>query len=417
MSSRRHKQWLGLLASALLVLGACATNTTLGPASATRGATWVGTWGASETAPAPNASGYKNQTLRLIAHASLGGDQVRVRLSNAFGTRPLVIGGASIGLQASDAANVPDSTRPLTFGGRTSVTIPPAAVAVSDAVELTVAAQTNVSVSIFLPTETGAATVHPLATQTSYVSSEGNFVTDATAAPFAQTLQVWPFLSAIDVRAKTSARAIVAFGDSITDGFKSTVDANRRWPDYLASRLRTAGAATAIVNHGISGNRILHDALAGRPMFGPNALARFDRNVLAVSGATHVVVLIGINDIGMGGPERNPDEAVSAADIIAGLGQIAARARARGLKVIGATLTPFGGAGYYSAQGEDKRQAVNAWIRGARDFDACIDFDLATRNPAQPNQLLSAYDSGDHLHPNDAGYEAMAQSIDLQLFR
>jgi lysophospholipase L1-like esterase len=353
----------------------------------------------------------------LIAHASLGGGQVRVRLSNAFGTRPLVIGGASIGLQASGAANTPGSTRPLTFGGRTSVTIPPAAVAVSDAAELTVTAQANLSVSIFLPGDTGAATVHPLATQTSYVSGEGDFVANDAAAPFAQTLQVWPFLSGIDVLASSSARAIVALGDSITDGFKSTVDANRRWPDYLASRLRTAGAATAIVNHGISGNRILHDALAGRPMFGPNALARFDRNVLAVSGATHLVVLIGINDIGMGSPERNPDEVVSAADIIAGLGQIAARARAQGLKVIGATLTPFGGAGYYSAPGEVKRQAVNAWIRSAQDFDAYIDFDLATRDPAQPNQLLPAYDSGDHLHPSDAGYEAMAQSIDLQLLR
>src|SRR5688572_28375567 len=245
MSSQRRKQWLGLLASALLVLGACA-STTLGPASAARGAIWVGTWGASETAPAPNASGYKNQTLRLIAHASLGGDQVRVRLSNAFGTRPLVIGGASIGLQAAGAANAPGSIRALTFGGRAGVTIPPAAVAVSDPVVLMVAAQANVSVSIFLPGETGAATVHPVARQTSYVSSEGNFVASEAAAPFAQTLQVWPFLSGIDVLVNGSARAIVTFGDSITDGFKSTVDANRRWPDYLASRLRAAGAATAV---------------------------------------------------------------------------------------------------------------------------------------------------------------------------
>jgi lysophospholipase L1-like esterase len=288
---------------------------------------------------------------------------------------------------------------------------------VSDAVELTVAAQANVSISIFLPADTGPATVHPLATQTPYLSGEGNFVADEAAAPFARTLQVWPFLSGIDVRTKTAVGAIVAFGDSITDGFKSTVDANRRWPDYLASRLRAAGVASAIVNHGISGNRILNDAIAARPIFGPNALSRFDRNVLSVTGATHVVVLIGINDIGMGGPERNPAENVSAEDIAAGLRQIAARARAQGLKAIGATLTPFGGAAYYSEQGEDKRQAVNAWIKSARDFDACIDFDLATRDPSQPNQLLPAYDSGDHLHPNDAGYEAMANSIDLQLFR
>jgi lysophospholipase L1-like esterase len=404
-----------ITASLLLALGACTTQTRASAASA-QGATWVATWSTSETAPVPNASGFKDQTLRLIAHTTLGGDQVRIRLSNVFGIKPLVIGSAGVGLQATGAALAPGSHRPLTFGGRSGVTIPPAAVMLSDPIDLSVAPQSNLSISLFLPGDSGAATVHPGATQTSYVSGEGDFVARTEAAPFAQTLQTWPFLAGIEVRAKPGTRVIVAFGDSITDGFKSTVDANRRWPDYLSRRLLSAGSNVAIVNQGISGNRILHDALAGRPIFGPNALSRFDRNVLAISGATHVVVLIGINDIGMGSPERNAAEVVSAEDIIVGLRQLAARARARGLKVIGATLTPFAGAGYFSAQGEEKRQAVNAWIRSAKDFDGFIDFDAATRDPAKPTQFLPAYDSGDHLHPNDAGYEAMAKGVDLKLF-
>ena len=405
-----------IVANLSFALGACSTAP-VGSASSAQGATWVATWGASETAPAPNATGFKDQTLRLIVRTTAGGDQVRIRLSNTFGTKPLAIGSASVALQATGAAIAPGSDRPLTFGGRASVTIPPAAVVLSDPVNLAVPDQANLAVSVFLPGESGAATVHAMALQTLYASGEGNFVSRAETAPFDQTLQTWPFLSGVEVRANTRPRVIVAFGDSITDGARSTADANRRWPDYLSSRLQAAGSHIAIVNQGISGNRILHDALGGCSGFGPNALSRFDRNALTVTGATHVVILIGINDIGMGSPERNPAENVSAEDVIAGLRQLAARAHARGLKVIGATLTPFTGAGYYSAQGEEKRQAVNAWIRTAKDYDGFIDFDVATRDPEKPTQLLPAYDSGDHLHPNDAGYEAMAKSIDLQLFR
>jgi lysophospholipase L1-like esterase len=208
----------------------------------------------------------------------------------------------------------------------------------------------------------------------------------------------------------------VAFGDSITDGFKSTVNANRRWPDYLSARLQAAGEKIAVVNQGISGNRILHDSGMGQPRFGPNALSRFDRDVLSVSGASHVVILIGINDIGMGSASRSPAEAVSADEIIAGLKQLALRAHARGLQVIGATLTPFAPAAYFTEEGETKRQAVNAWIRTTTDYDRVIDFDAAVRDPANPRQLQPAYDSGDHLHPTDAGYKAMADSIDLGVF-
>jgi lysophospholipase L1-like esterase len=412
-----RRSLLALLAAGIvLALGACASA----PASSVTRDTsphWVGTWGAAETVPAPDDPGYKNQTLRLIARATLGGDRVRVRISNTFGTRPLTIGAASIALQSEGATLDADSVRMLTFGGQASVVIPPAAVILSDAVELTVPSRRNLAVSLHLPGETGPATVHPLALQTSFVSGEGNFVANATAEPFKQTLRAWPFLSGIEVQASERARTIVTLGDSITDGYGATTDANHRWPDYLIARLHAANADVAVVNQGISGNRILHDAMGPRPVFGPNALSRFDRNVLAVSGATHVIVLIGINDIGMGNPDRSPGEVVSAERIIVGLGQLATRAHAQGLKILFGTLTPFKGAGYYTEQGEAKRQAVNAWIRSATEIDGFIDFDAATRDPANPLQFLPAYDSGDHLHPSDAGYEAMAKSIDLKLLQ
>jgi lysophospholipase L1-like esterase len=217
------------------------------------------------------------------------------------------------------------------------------------------------------------------------------------------------------VPAKTT-QGIVAFGDSITDGFKSTNNANQRWPDIFAERLRTAGKQMAVVNQGISGNRILNDSLTPQMRFGPNALSRFDRDVLTMSGVSHVVVLIGINDIGMGNPARNAAQAVSADDIIAAYRQLIARARAKGLKVIGATLLPFRGAGYFHDEGEAKRQVVNEWIRTSKEYDGVIDFDRATRDPAKPDQMLAEFDSGDHLHPNDAGYRAMANAVDLKLF-
>jgi lysophospholipase L1-like esterase len=270
-------------------------------------------------------------------------------------------------------------------------------------------------VSIFLPKNTGPATAHPGANQTSFASSAGNFAA-GDAAAFATKLSAWPYLVGVEVQAKENTHAIVAFGDSITDGYKSTIDANHRWPDFLSERLLAAGRKESVVNQGISGNRILHDSGMGQSRFGPNALSRFDRDVLTVSGASHVVVLIGINDIGMGSPARYPDEVVSADDIIAGLKQLLLRAHAQKLKVIGATLTPFGQAAYFTEDGEKKRQLVNEWIRASKDYDGIIDFDRAARDPAKPTQLLPEYDSGDHLHPNDAGYKAMADSVDLTLF-
>jgi lysophospholipase L1-like esterase len=208
----------------------------------------------------------------------------------------------------------------------------------------------------------------------------------------------------------------VAFGDSITDGYQSSADANHRWPDYLESRLAAAHRNLGVANEGIGGNRIWHDAIPGRLFFGPNGLSRFDRDAITVTGASHIVVLLGINDIGHANPTTHPEEQVSAEEIIVGLKQFALRAHSHGIKIIGGTLTPYAGAGYFTAQGEEKRESVNAWIRTAKELDGVIDFDAAIRDPAMPARIKAFFDSGDHLHPSDEGYKAMADAIDLTLF-
>jgi lysophospholipase L1-like esterase len=382
---------------------------------------WVGTWTASPQAPEPpiilaTPAQFNNQTIRQIVHVSVGGNRVRVRLSNEYGNKPLVVGAVHVALQlpGNGPAIVPGSDRVLTFGGRTSVTIPAGAPALSDPVELTVPALSNMAISMHLPLATPVTTFHSLGRQTTYISGPGNFAGAATL-PVAQTTESWYFLTGVTVAARRSASAVVALGDSITDGFASTVDANRRWPNLLAARLQARPDLrhVAVMDHGISGNRTLHDFI------GPNALARFDRDVLAAPGVRWVVVLEGINNIGIPGAFGLPGEAVSADDIIYGYRQLIDRARERGLKIYGGTLTPFEGTtfpGYYTAAGEAKRQAVNAWIRTSRAFDAVIDFDRAIRDPANPLRMLPAYDSGDHLHPNDAGYQAMANAVNLGLF-
>lgn len=374
---------------------------------------WVGTWSASPQA-APAAAPISGQTVRQIVHTSVGGDRVRVRLSNAYGSGPLLIGAAHIAHSTGGASIAPDSDRVLTFNGSPTISIPAGALAVSDPVKLDVAALGNLAVSLYLPGSVVPATQHSLGSQTNHVSVAGDFTASSTLA--GTTTQAYYFLSGVDVRAPKKTRAIVALGDSITDGFASSVDANRRWPNRLAERLQAAPgkARLAVLNAGISGNRVLHDFV------GTNALARLDRDVLVQTGAKYVVVLEGINDIGIPGLFGLSAEVVSAQQIIQGHKQIIERARALGLKVYGATLTPFEGTifpGYFSAEGEAKRQAVNQWIRSSRAYDAVIDFDRAVRDPAQPARLLPAYDSGDRLHPNDAGYRAMADSIDLALFR
>jgi lysophospholipase L1-like esterase len=378
---------------------------------------WTGTWGTAPAGPPPaaNLQTFTDQTLRLIVHTSIGGNRVRIRVSNEFGTTPLTIGAARIGVRATGSDVAPGTDRVLTFSGNASITIPAGAPVLSDPVELNVPALGDLAISLYLPGTVEAKTIHNTALQTNYVSLPGNFTAAATL-PVQRTITFWPFLTEVDV--DSAGPSIVTLGDSITDGTRSTVDTNNRWPDWLARRLQTvrdpvigANSRLGVVNRGISGNRLLTDApnlLAGRSI-----LERFDRDVLATGGVRYMTLMIGINDIG-NSPNTNP---IPAADLIAGYRQVIARAHAKGIAVFGATLTPFEGAGYYSPEKEVVRQAVNNWIRSSDEFDGVIDFDLATRDPSHPTRFLPAYDSGDHLHPNDLGYQAMGNAVPLTLFR
>lgn len=364
--------------------------------------------------------GFGNQTLRQIAHVSLGGERLRVRLSNTFGSAPLVIGAARVALQSDGAAIVPESDRALSFAGQASIVIPPGALVVSDPVELAVPSLANLAVSVFVPEATGPTTWHAIASQNTYVSEPGDF-SAALELPTAATRQSWFWLSGVEVLAPREAFSVVALGDSITDGYPSTLDANRRWPDLLSARLNAeagdagpTGPGVGVLNQGVSGNRLLHDLL------GQNASARFDRDVLAAPGVRHVIVMIGINDLGLPGVLGLPSQVVQASDIVRGLTFLVERAHANDLRVYGATLGPFEGTtfpGYFTPEGEAKRLAINAWIRDGGVFDAVIDFDAVLHDPDRPSQLLPELDSGDHLHPNDAGYAAMAAAIDLDLLR
>ena len=380
---------------------------------------WIASWTAS---PQPRWDGdfalpinapdsLWKQTVRQIARVSLGGHRVRIVLSNEYGTRPLHIGAAHIALAAAGASIVAGSDRVLTFGGQADVTIPPGAPALSDPVELAVAPLGSVAVSLYLSEPTAPASFHWDARQTSYVVA-GDQTAATTIKPDA-TFSSRLFLRSVLLDGPGDAHAVAALGDSITDGNGSSMERNRRWPDFLAQRL--AGQQVAVLNAGISGARVLRDKM------GVNALARFDRDVLDQPGIEAVIVLIGINDIGWNGSALGPQEPIATADeLIAGYRQLIARAHLRGVRVIGATLTPFEGAlqdtpmqGYYGADKERVRQAVNRWIRESGAFDAVVDFDAAVRDPAHPQRLLPAYDSGDHLHPGDEGYRVMAEAVDL----
>lgn len=385
-----------------------------GARSATQsgGAHWVATWMASPLAGSPTDV-FRNQTIRMVVHTSIGGRRLRVEFSNAFGKRDLVIGAAHVAIQSKGAAIVPGSDRVLKFDGSPSVKIPPGALFESDPVNLRFDPLSALAVTIYIPVATGPATLHPLGLQATYISGPGNF-TSAQTIPHKWITHSWYWLSGVDVEAAKGAQAIVALGDSITDGFNSTTNANRSWPSQLAARLQAnpATAHLAVANAGISGNRILHNK------YGPNALERFDRDVLARAGVKYLIVLEGINDLGFPHlPGAFGQQEVTAQDVIAGLRQIIDRAHAHGIKVFGGTLTPYEGAMYSSKEGEAKRVAVNLWIRTSGAFDGVIDFDAAVRDPKNPKRFLPAYDSGDHLHPGDAGYKAMADAIDPKIFQ
>jgi lysophospholipase L1-like esterase len=378
------------------------------PVTATPPAPAAGNQGNAPPPAFPAPPTFNNQTVRMIVRSSLGGRRVRVQLSNAYGTTPLKIGGAHIALRDKESAIVPGSDRPLTFSGKPSFTIPPGADIVSDAAELDVPKLSDLAVSVYIPGDVPATTSHLTGLHTTYISKTGDFTSAPAMADAAKTLS-WYWLSGVDVTAPAGTGTIVAFGDSITDGATSTPDTDSSWPSQLAGRLAAAKATAniAIVNHGISGNRVLNDGA------GVSALARFDRDVLSQPGVKWLIVMEGINDIGLGARAPEP---LTVDDLIAAHKQMIERAHIHGIKAIGATLTPFGGAAYYSDEGEMIREALNRWIRTGNAYDAVIDFDAVTRDSANPKQIRADYNIRDHLHPNDAGYKAMADSIDLSLF-
>jgi lysophospholipase L1-like esterase len=428
-----------LLTSTLLALALMMPATAAAASSATgadanaHGEVWIGTWAA---APQPFMPGtlqsFRNQTLRLIVHTSTGGTKVRIKISNTYGDQPMTVGGAHIARRASEADIDPASDRALKFHGQSSTTIPARSMVVSDPVDLDVLPLSDLAVSLFLPDKTEATTSHLLAKQTSYVSAETGDSCAAAKFPVAKKLRSWPFLTGVDVAASSSsgAMAIVAFGSSLTDGDGSTTDTNGRWPDILAERLQKDGKLNAgVLNEGIIGNRLLSDSppqQEGSPFgaaLGQAGLARFERDVLAQAGVKYVIVGLGINDIAFPGSLTPATAMVSAESVISGYRQLISRAHKQGVRVIGSTNPVFENSflkdppvTFYTPEKEAVRQKINEWILTSGEFDGVIDFDAVVRDPSHPTQILPAYDSGDHLHPNNAGYAASGKAIPLTLF-
>ena len=394
------------------------------------GGHWVSVWGASAYAPIqfpgmPPKPPIADKTIRMIVSPTAGGQRFRVRFSNELGTKPLLIGAASVAVHQQDTRIDTSTSHVLTFGGNPSVSVPPGAPVVSDPVDMKIAPLVSLAVSIYLPSSTPVSNWHELAKHESYLAGPGN-QTSKAEFPDAEKNRAWYFLSGIEAWAPVTTTATVAFGDSITDGDGDRAHPSANWPDQLAARLAADRRATeiAVINEGISGNRVLHDAA------GVSALARFDRDVLSQPGVTNLIVLEGINDIGfprvrfaelknMPAMKENPfaSEKVSAEEIITGLRQLVARAHEHGIRVFGVTLTPFEGTISYDAEGEAIRQTVNSWIRTTDVYDGIFDMDALVRDPDHPTRLKKAFDSGDHIHPGPDGYKAMADSISLSLLR
>ncbi|GAA4893157.1 SGNH/GDSL hydrolase family protein [Streptomyces coeruleoprunus] len=421
-----------LTAATLVVLaatGAAGTATAAAPdgrpatAAATAhgngGGQWRGAWaasphGAGETfVPNWSREGFANHTLRQVVRVTTGGTRARVELSNRYGTTPLRIAGATVARSDQGAAVRAGSVRQLSFGHGRSVTIPAGGTVHSDALTFRTRPLEKLTVTLYLAEPTGPATYHWDAGSTSYRAS-GDHRSDAGGEAFIEQSGAWYFLSGVEVSGGPGPRrkSVVAFGDSITDGFGSTPGADNRYPDELAERLVAAGRTRGVLNHGIGGNQLTNDL----SFAGEKGVNRFKKDVLTEPDVGTVIVLEGINDIGMsewadlpGGP--TPDVPVER--LIAGHRELIRQARARGIKVIGATLPPYKGAMYYTERGEAKRDALNKWIRTSGEYDAVVDLDRALADPADPDRLAPAYDVGDHLHPNDAGYRAMAEAVDL----
>ncbi len=390
---------------------------------------WVSAWSTAVHSPLPfpglpPSPVFENQTIRMVVRPTIGGERLRIRFSNAFGTTALKIGSAHVALSSKASATVPGSDRALTFGGKASVTVPPGAPILSDPVDLKVLPLRELAVSVYLPEKTASSTIHFWAQHETYISESAD-LTAQQDIPNPITKSSWYWLAEVEVWAPNQTSATVTFGDSITDGVGAKQGEYSDWPDVLSKRLADghSSSSLAVVNEGIGGNRILHDGA------GASALARFDRDVLAQPGVSNLIVLEGINDIGW--PHMKPrmpngtilkeppfiHEVVGAEDLIMGFQQIIERAHQHGIKVFGATLTPYEGADYYSEDGEATRQAVNQWIRTSGAFDGVFDFDAAVRDPVHPSQFRESYHSGDHLHPSATGYKAMANAIDLSVLR
>ncbi len=430
---QRHQQygerWIdrerGFRRGVLVPLLGWALILTFGLPSAGHAENWITAWSVSPHARfapdfiLPNwpPKSLTNQTIRQVARLNLDGTKVRVVISNEYNSLPLDIGAASVAAASDGGQIVEGSSQALTFSGVEAIRIPQGARVISDPIERSVNAFDSLAVSIHLPNHSLIETYHWDGVHTAYISGSGDFVADTAFDPM-MTNPSRMFLTGIMVDAPADAQAIVLFGDSITDGNCSTVDANHRYPDFLAERLHAEGITNvAIVNAGISGARLFKDGM------GESALARLDSEVFAQPGVTTMVIMLGINDIGWSGMGLDPWNPVPSSSEITRMYQmIIDRAHMQGVRILGATLTPFADSfqgaileGYYSEAKNQVRTEVNAWIRNSGAFDGVIDFDMTVRDPDKPNYVLDAYDCGDNLHPNDAGYEAMANSVDLNL--
>ena len=392
---------------------------------------WIATWATSPQSVAPNPRqpllNIEGQTVRERIRVSVGGAQIRLRLSNEYGATPLPIGSATVAVPNDWLSVQIDSIQSVTFRGQNSTTIPAGEQVLSDPVAFPVSRGAEISISLYFPYRVATPTLHHLALKRAVVSQPGDHTRDEKIEGGA-TSRSSISVSAVLVPAQPSQRLVVAFGDSITDGDQSTLDADSNWPSDLVCRLgkTSGGFRVAVVNEGIAGNRLLSDCfIAGAGCFGASALARFDRDALAMPGVTHIVLLEGINDIGFPGAKlgdgylADPANVRTPEDLIDAYRQLISRAHTHGIKVIGATITPFEDVtipGYYSESKDATRQAVNKWIRTSGSFDGVIDFDAVLRDPDHPTRVSPRFASEDHLHPNDLGYHAMAEAIDLALF-
>jgi lysophospholipase L1-like esterase len=417
------------LTLSFVLIGLLPGNVAAGTQDKNASGHWVTAWSTAVHAPLPfpglpPAPIFENQTIRMVVRPTIGGTRIRVRLSNDYGTSPLKIGAAHIAFVDHGSAIAPASDHVLKFSGQAAVEIPAGAPMLTDAVDLSCSPLAELAISLFLPRKSESLSNHLFGQHDSYISGPGDFTAKADI-PNATVKTSWFYLADVEVWAPDQAGSIVTLGDSITDGVGAKQGEYGDWPDLLAKRLTDDHRApVAVANEGIGGNRILHDGA------GISALARFDRDVLAQPGVTALIVLEGINDIGWphlklpqpkdaAAPKESPfgGQDVTADDLIVGLRQIIDRAHQHGIRVFGATLTPFDGAGYFTPDGEAIRQAVNQWIRTGGAFDGVIDFDAAVRDPQHPSQFREGFHSGDHLHPSTAGYKAMADAIDLASLR